>query len=127
MKTSHSYRAFTLIELLVVMAILATLLTLVAPKYFQSVGRSKEAVLKQNLSQIRDAIDKYYADKGKYPDTLDDLVKQKYLRHAPEDPITASTTTWVLVAPEDQDKGAIFDIKSGAPGKSPDGTPYNEW
>lgn len=121
------HRGFTLIELLVVMAIIATLLTLVAPRYFQSVGRSQEAVLKQNLTQVRDALDKYYADKGKYPDTLDDLVAQKYLRRAPYDPVTESTTTWVTVSPEEQDKGAVYDIKSGATGKASDGTAYNEW
>lgn len=118
---------FTLIELLVVMAIIATLLTLVAPRYFHSVTRSQEAVLKQNLAQTRDAIDKYYADTGKYPDALGDLVAQKYLRRAPFDPVTESTTTWVTVSPEDQDKGAIYDIKSGAIGKASDGTVYSEW
>lgn len=120
-------RGFTLIELLVVMAIIATLLTLVAPRYFQSVSRSQEAVLKQNLAQTRDAIDKYYADKGKYPDSLDDLVAQKYLRSAPFDPVTESANTWVATPPEGQVKGLVYDIKSGASGKASDGTAYNEW
>lgn len=125
----HSGRqhGFTLIELLVVMAIIATLLTLVAPRYFQSVSRSQEAVLKQNLAQTRDAIDKYYADKGKYPDSLDDLVAQKYLRSAPFDPVTESTNTWVAISPEGQNKGMVYDIRSGASGKASDGTAYNEW
>lgn len=123
----HRQYAFTLIELLVVMAIVATLLTLVTPRYFSSISHSQEAVLKQNLAQVRDAIDKYYSDKGKYPDTLDDLVSQKYLRRAPFDPITGSNATWVTVTPEDQDKGAVYDIKSGAPGKAADGTAYSEW
>ena len=121
------HRGFTLIELLVVMAIIATLLTLVAPRYFQNIQRSKEAVLRQNLEQTRDAIDKYYADAGKYPDVLDDLITQRYLRNLPYDPITDSKTTWVPVPPEGEAKGAIYDIKSGATGNSIDGTAYSEW
>lgn len=119
--------AFTLIELLVVMAIIAVLLTLAVPRYFHSVDKSKEAVLQQSLVTIRDAIDKYYSDKGKYPDTIEDLVTQKYLRKPPVDPITESATTWVTVPPEDPEKGNVYDIKSGAEGKSRDGTPYSEW
>lgn len=124
---SPTRNGFTLIELLVVMAIIATLLTLVAPRYFQSVSHSKEAVLKQNLTQVRDAIDKHYADKGKYPDSLEELVKQKYLRKEPIDPITESTTTWTVIAPEDSAQGAVYDIKSGAQGKASDGSAYSDW
>src|SRR5689334_6184691 len=91
---------FTLIELLVVMAIVATLLTIAVPRYFGSLDRSKEAVLKENLYQMRDAISKYYADKGKYPETLDSLAADKYLRKVPPDPITESATTWVPVPSE---------------------------
>lgn len=118
---------FTLIELLVVMAIIAVLLTLAVPRYFHSVDKSKEAVLQQSLVTMRDAIDKYYGDKGKYPDTIEDLVTQKYLRKQPVDPITDSATTWVTIPPDDPEKGNVYDIKSGAEGKSRDGTPYNEW
>lgn len=118
---------FTLIELLVVMAIIAVLLTLAVPRYFHSVDKSKEAVLQQSLVTMRDAIDKYYGDKGKYPDTIEDLVTQKYLRKQPVDPITESTTTWITIPPDDPEKGNVYDIKSGAEGKSRDGTPYNEW
>lgn len=124
---STQKRGFTLIELLVVMAIIATLLTLVAPRYFQNISRSKEAVLRQNLEQTRDAIDKYYADAGKYPDVLDDLITKKYLRNLPYDPITDSKTTWVPVPPEGEAKGAVYDIKSGAEGTAIDGTAYSEW
>src|SRR5882672_903294 len=95
---------FTLIELLVVMVIIATLLTIAVPRYFGSIDRSKEAVLKENLWQMRDAIDKYRADKGKYPETLDALAADKYLRRIPLDPITESATTWVAVAPDDPEK-----------------------
>ena len=122
-----SGRGFTLIELLVVMAIIALLLTLAAPRYFQSVQRSREAVLKEDLHLMREAIDKHYADTGKYPANLEDLVTKKYLRRIPVDPITESATTWVLVDPPDKPGSrAVFDVRSGAPGKSLGGTPYGE-
>lgn len=118
---------FTLIELLVVMTIIALLLTLAVPRYFHSVEKSKETVLRDNLSILRESLDKYYGDIGKYPDALSDLVTKKYLRSVPRDPVTESTTTWVAVAPTDPNKGAIYDIKSGAPGKARDGSLYAEW
>ena len=122
-----SGRGFTLIELLVVMAIIALLLTLAAPRYFQSVQRSREAVLKEDLHLMREAIDKHYADTGKYPANLEDLVTKKYLRRIPVDPITESATTWVLVDPPDKPGSrVVFDVRSGAPGKSLAGTPYGE-
>ena len=118
---------FTLIELLAVLAIVATLLTLALPRYFSSVDRSREAVLKENLFQLRDAIGKYYADKGRYPDSVEALAAEKYLRKVPLDPITESATTWIAVAPEDLQKGGVFDVRSGAQGKALDGTAYGEW
>lgn len=118
---------FTLIELLVVMAIIATLLTIAVPRYFGSLDRSKEAVLKENLYQIRDAISKYYADKGKYPESLDSIVADRYLRKVPVDPITESAATWVAVAPEDPQKGGVYDVKSGAQGKATNGTEFATW
>ena len=120
-------RGFTLIELLVVLAVVATLLTLAVPRYFGSLDRSKEAVLKENLYQMREAISRYYADKGRYPESLDSLASDKYLRRVPVDPITESTTTWMIVQPEDQTKGGVYDIKSGAQGKSRDGSEYSQW
>ena len=120
-------RGFTLIELLVVIAIIAVLLTLAVPRYFGSMDRSKEAVLKEDLFQLRDAIGKYYGDKGKYPESLEALATEKYLRKVPVDPITESATTWVVVAPEDPQKGAVYDVKSGAQGKASDGSVYSEW
>lgn len=123
-----SGRGFTLIELLVVMAIIALLLTLAAPRYFQSVQRSREAVLKEDLHLMRDAIDKHYADTGKYPANLDELVTKKYLRRIPVDPITESATTWVIVDPPNKpDTRVVYDVRSGAPGKSIGGTPYGEF
>ena len=120
-------RGFTLIELLVVLAIIATLLTIALPRYFGSVDKSKEVVLKENLYVTRDAIGKYYADKGKYPESLEALTTDKYLRKLPVDPITESATTWVIVPPEDPKKAAVYDVKSGAEGRASDGTAYSEW
>lgn len=118
---------FTLIELLVAMTIIALLLSIVAPRYFNNVSKAEEAVLKQDLSLMREALDKYHADTGKYPDTLEDLVSKKYFRKIPVDPITQSNTTWILIPPASTEKGAIFDIKSGAPGNGKDGTAYADW
>lgn len=118
---------FTLIELLVVMAIISLLLTLAVPRYFNSVEKSKEAVLRDNLSIMRSSLDKFYGDAGKYPESLEELVTMKYLRHIPRDPITESTTTWVTIPPDDPDMGQVYDIKSGAPGNGRDGSPYAEW
>jgi general secretion pathway protein G len=124
---SAAARAFTLVELLVVMAIIATLLTLAVPRYFSSVDRSKEAVLRQDLATLRDTIDKYYGDTGRYPDSLDDLVTKKYLRAIPSDPLTESPATWIVVPPEDATKGMVYDVKSGAQGTASDGRNYAEW
>lgn len=127
MRKSSSTYGFTLIELLVVMAIVATLLALVGPRYFRNVDRAKEVVLKENLAQARDAIDKFHADRGKYPVSLDELVEQKYLRRVPLDPVTESSSTWQLIPPEDKDAGGVYDIKSGAPGNASDGAAYADW
>lgn len=117
---------FTLIEMLVVMALVALLLTLALPRYFHSVDRTKETVLKQNLVQMRDAIDKFYGDRGRYPDALQDLVAQKYLRNIPSDPV-ADSPSWFVVAPVDGDKGNVYDVKSTAPGNAMDGSKFSEW
>jgi len=116
-----------LIELLVVMAIIATLLSFAAPRYLGNTDKAKETVLKQNLATLRDSLDKYYADTGKYPAKLEELVKGGYLRRIPDDPITDSGTTWVIVPPNDPQKGGVFSVKSGAPGRSRDGRPYRDW
>jgi general secretion pathway protein G len=120
--------AFTLIELIVVLAIIALLIAVAVPRYFNSVERSKEAALKQNLSVMRDALDKYYGDTGRYPDTLEDLVTRRYLRKLPEDPLTQSTQTWIVVKPPGEGgRTGVYDVKSGAPGSSLDGVPIAEW
>jgi general secretion pathway protein G len=119
---------FTLIELLVVMAIVATLLTLAVPRYFISIDRSKEAVLKENLFQIRDAIGKYHADKGRYPDSLQALATEQYLRKVPIDPVTQSEMTWVVVpVPAVTETAGVFDVRSGAQGKATDGSEFSAW
>jgi general secretion pathway protein G len=118
---------FTLIELLVVLSIVALLLSIAVPRYYGSLDKSKEAVLKENLYQVRDAIGKYYADKGKYPESLEALAADKYLRNVPLDPITDSTATWVVVPPAEAQKGGVYDVKSGAPGKAKDGSEYSQW
>jgi prepilin-type N-terminal cleavage/methylation domain len=118
---------FTLIELLVAMTIIALLLSIVVPRYFHSVTKAEESVLKEDLHLMRDALDKYHADTGVYPDTLDDLINRKYLRKIPVDPVTQSATTWILIPPTNTEKGAIYDIKSGAQGNAKDGSAYGDW
>jgi general secretion pathway protein G len=116
---------FTLIELLVALAIIALLLSIVTPRYFGSVSRAEENVLKENLHLMRDALDKFYSDAGRYPDALDELVAKRYLRGIPDDPITRSSTTWVVLAPPDA--RGVYDIRSGATGAGSDGKPYGQW
>jgi general secretion pathway protein G len=118
---------FTLIELLVVMAIIATLLTIALPRYFGSVDKSKEVTLRQSLNVMRDAIDKFNADNGRYPEKLEELVEKRYIRAVPVDPITDSAATWVVVpSPDVAAKGAVYDVRSGAEGKASDGKPFAE-
>lgn len=119
---------FTLVELMVVMAIIATLLTLALPRYFHSVDRSREAVLRQDLHIMRDAIDKFMADRGRYPATLEELAERRYLRKVPPDPITDSASTWIVVAPPgNESPEGVYDVRSGAPGNSLDGEAYESW
>lgn len=120
-------RGFTLIEVLVTMAIVAMILTLAVPRYFTSVDRAREDVLREDLYLLRDAIDKFYADKNHYPAKLDDLVTEKYLRALPVDPYTKSARSWVPVPPEEPSMGMIADVRSGAPNKSRDGTWFKDW
>lgn len=117
---------FTLIELLVVLSVIALLLSLAAPRYFQHVDRSREVVLKENLATVRDAIDQYHADAGKWPADLPDLVARRYLRALPADPITESTESWVPVPPSDGSEG-VMDIHSGAEGAGQNGIEYAQW
>ena len=116
---------FTLIELIVVLAIVALLLTVAVPRYFHSVARSREAVLRHDLRSMREAIDKFLADQGRYPATLDELAERRYLRSIPVDPITDRADAWIVVAPPDG--AGVIDVRSGAPGAALDGTPYQGW
>ncbi|WP_229518460.1 type II secretion system protein [Massilia sp. PAMC28688] len=129
--TARMFRAlrqgFTLIELLVVLAIVALLLTLAVPRFFPSIDKAKETILAENLRNTRDAIDQFYADRGRYPDSLEHLVELRYLRSMPVDPITETSTSWILVPPEDATKGSLYSIRSGAPGNDRSGKPYAEW
>ncbi len=126
MPNAERCKGFTLVELLVVLAIIATLLAIAAPRYFQHVDRSKEAVLRENLAAVRDAIDQYHADKGKWPESLESLAESRYLRAVPADPVTGSADTWISVPPPEGGAG-VYDIRSGAEGVASDGRAYAEW
>jgi general secretion pathway protein G len=121
------FGGFTLIELIVVLAIIAMLLSIAAPRYVGSLDRSKEAVLKEDLYQLRDAIAKYYGDKGRYPESLEALAAERYVRKVPVDPITDSSLTWLTVAPADSEQSGVFDVRSGAPGQASDGSAFTDW
>src|SRR5215203_4815430 len=130
--TTRSDRGFTLIEVLIVITLIVVLASMGMASYSNSVQRSKEAVLREDLFRMRDAIDQYYADKNKYPQTLQDLVTDKYLREVPKDPITNSADTWTTV-PAEVDAAnpaaepGVYDVKSGSEGTSLEGTRYADW
>jgi len=123
---------FTLIELMIVMSLIIILASIGLTLYSTSVTRAKESVLKEDLFRMRDAIDQYYADKGKYPVTLDSLVSEKYLRSIPVDPFTNSADTWRSIQSEPDptnptaDPG-VYDVRSGSDQKAIDGTNYADW
>jgi general secretion pathway protein G len=118
---------FTLIELLVVMAIIGTLLSLAVPRYFRTLERARETVLKHDLAVLREAIDKHYADLNEYPETLPVLVEKRYVRAVPIDPFTRLADTWTLIPSDDPDHSGIRDIHSGAAETASDGTPVSSW
>ena len=107
-----------------VLAIVGLLLTLAAPRYFASLDKSRDVALEENLKVLRVTLDRFYADRGRFPDSLQDLVDHKYLRAVPVDPVSESDRTWVLVPPQDPEQGGIADVKSGAPGQAHDGRNY---
>jgi len=104
-------RGFTMIELAIVLSLIALLLTIAVPRYFHTLDNGKLSVQRQNIATLRDAIDKYYGDLGKYPDGLDDLVAKRYLRAVPVDPLTEKAD-WQIVAPQDPSQGAVYDVRS---------------
>lgn len=118
---------FTLIELLVVLTILAVLITIAYPTYFNRLDRSKETLLKQELQTVRESIDRFYADEGRFPETLDELVEKKYINKLPYDPITEKNDTWTTTPPEEGYEGNVADLHSGAGEVASDGSQYDSW
>lgn len=119
-----SKKGFTLLELMVVLAIIALLLTIASPRYFLHLERARENSLKQTLFVMRDALDKYQQDKGRLPESLDQLVSERYLRQRPVDSLTERSDTWKI---RTNDSGGIEDVHSGARGEARDGTRYEDW
>jgi general secretion pathway protein G len=125
-------RGFTLIEVLIVITLVAVLASMGMATYTNSVQTAREAVLKEDLFRMRDAIDQFYADKNKYPQSLQDLVSEGYMREVPKDPLTDSADTWTTVAAEPDASNpaaepGVYDVKSGAEGVARDGTRYADW
>jgi len=125
-------KGFTLIELLVVVAIVGILAGVVVGQYRRSIVKAKEAVLKENLFRTRNAINQYFADKGRYPIDLEELVADRYLRTVPWDPIAESTQSWILIPSEMDEEDislepGIADLKSGAEGYAMDGSSFDSW
>jgi general secretion pathway protein G len=123
---------FTLIELMIVMAIIGILAVIAIPSYVSAVRQAREAVLKEDLHVMRNAIDSYTADKQKAPQSLDDLVQEGYLKSIPEDPMTHSKDTWVpdssdSLSSVDQTDPGISDVHSGSQDTGSDGQPYSSW
>lgn len=125
-------RGFTLVELMAVMLILSILAAIAVPSYRAHQRKARETVLAEDLYQMRNALDVYFADKGRYPDSLEELVTGHYLRGIPRDPFTRTSDSWSCVPPEsnlegDLVEGGCFDVKSGSNTNGSDGVPYSEW
>jgi general secretion pathway protein G len=123
---SRENAGFTLVELLLVLFIVALLASLVAPVMTSSVQNARESALKEDLHVMRKAIDDFYADTGRYPESLDQLVEKRYIRKVPIDPMTERVNSWVEIRGEGQNAGVI-DVVSGSDGKSSDGVAYRDW
>lgn len=128
----RSRSGFTLIELMIVVSIIGILAAIAVPNYKMGIIRAKEAVLRENLYSIRTSIDQFYADQGKFPDSLLEMADKKYLRVVPNDPFTNKNDTWVIMAPPQPTdgskvEGSVYDVHSGSNLIGTNGTPYNEW
>lgn len=131
-RTGQHEAGFTLMELMIVMAIISILATLAVPSFIGAIKSAREAVLKEDLSVMRAAIDSYTMDKQKAPQSLDDLVQEGYLRSIPVDPMTKSADTWVTDSSDalhslDQTEPGIDDVHSGSQETGSDGQPYSSW
>ncbi|MCF6177849.1 MAG: type II secretion system GspH family protein [Geopsychrobacter sp.] len=132
LKSMRNRRAFTLVELMIVMSILSILAAIAVPSYRHHQLKARETVLAEDLYQMRRSLDAYYADKGNYPETLEDLIIGHYLRGLPRDPFTRNSDSWECIPPEPKEDGELveggcFDVKSGSEQIGTDGVPYNEW
>lgn len=132
-RTGAGRRGFTVIELLVVLAAIGLLLSVAAPRYVQHLDQARDVALKHDLKEMRQAIDRFYGDIGRYPASLDELVARRYLRALPVDPVTSRSDSWVLVpppaatSPGGAPTAGVADVRSGATGQARDGSPYANW
>jgi general secretion pathway protein G len=124
---TQNQKGFTLIEMMIVLAIMSILATIATPNMQRYIVRAREASLRETLFVLRDVIDQHYSDQGKYPDSLEQLVERKYIRSIPLDPITGTSSTWIVTPPEGEEEGGVYDVHSGSDRVSLDGEPYNEW
>ena len=120
-------RGYTLIEMLIVLSIISILATMAMPSFQKSLIRAKETNLRRSLFIMRDTIDQFYADHGRYPNSLEDLETEKYVRQIPIDPFTGQSDTWITIPPEGFAEGNVYDVHSGSDKVGLEGVPYNEW
>ena len=120
-------KGYTLIEMMIVLSIMGILASMAMPNMQRSMVRARETSLRNTLFVFRDVIDQYYADHGQYPDSVEELAEMHYIRSVPKDPFTGSETTWIIIPPDEEDAGNVYDVHSGSNLVSLRGTPYNEW